>query len=136
MKTDSHEDVAVMTHGSEGTVKISDTPRVEPHMRRRTRVRPGRILLHLLLATAAFSMFAPFIWMVLSSFKTLPQLLTAPLSILPDPWTFLNFGDAWDALPFAGAYWNSFYITVLIVLGGLLTTSMAGYAFARMPFPS
>lgn len=136
MKTDSHEDVAVMTHGSEETVKISDTPHVEPHMRRRTKVRPGHILLHLLLATAAFSMFAPFIWMVLSSFKTLPQLLTAPLSILPDPWTFSNFGDAWDALPFAGAYWNSFYITVLIVLGGLLTTSMAGYAFARIPFPS
>ena len=99
------------------------------------RLRPSRLALHLILWIGALVMFAPFVWMVLSAFKTLPQLLTAPLSILPTPWTSQNFTEAWNALPFARAYGNSFYITVLIVIGALLTTSMAGYAFARIPFP-
>ncbi len=96
---------------------------------------PGRLAVHAVLAVAAVAMFAPFVWMTLSSFKTLPQLLTRPLSVLPSPWTVDNFVQAWDALPFARAYGNSIYITVLIVAGALVTTSMAGYAFARIPFP-
>jgi multiple sugar transport system permease protein len=91
-------------------------------------------VLHLILLVGAVGMFAPFVWMVLSSFKTLPQLLTRPLSLLPEPWTASNFADAWAALPFGRAYLNSIYITVLIVAGGILTTSMAGYAFARIRF--
>lgn len=101
---------------------------------RRRGLRPSRLVLHLILLVGAVGMFAPFVWMVLSSFKTLPQLLTRPLSLLPEPWTASNFADAWAALPFGRAYLNSVYITVLIVAGGILTTSMAGYAFARIRF--
>lgn len=79
-------------------------------------------------------MVAPFIWMALTSFKPLSQLLTDPLSALPDPWIFTNWPDAWNALPFGRAYLNSFYITVLVVAGTLLTTSMAAYGFSRLPF--
>lgn len=91
-------------------------------------------LKHPLVLLAALTMVAPFIWMLLTSFKGLPQLLQDPLSILPDPWVFTNFADAWNALPFARAYGNSIYITVLVVAGTLLTASMAAYGFARVPF--
>ena len=91
-------------------------------------------LKHPLLLVAGALMVAPFIWMLLTSFKALPQLLQDPLSILPDPWIFTNFADAWNSLPFARAYGNSIYITVLVVAGTLLTTSMAAYGFARIPF--
>ena len=98
------------------------------------RVREASVPTKVVLILGALLMFAPFIWMALSAFKTLPQLLTNPLSIIPNPWTTENFSEAWNALPFPRAYFNSFYITVLVVAGGLLTTSMAGYAFARIPF--
>lgn len=91
-------------------------------------------LKHPLVLLAGLTMVAPFIWMVLTAFKGLPQLLQHPLSILPDPWVFTNFADAWDALPFGRAYANSIYITVLVVAGTLLTTSMAAYGFSRIPF--
>ncbi len=91
-------------------------------------------LKHPVILLAGLTMVAPFIWMVLTSFKGLPQLLQDPLSFLPDPWVFTNFTDAWNALPFARAYFNSIYIAVLVVVGTLITTSMAGYAFARIPF--
>ena len=89
---------------------------------------------HLVILVAGLIMVAPFIWMLLTSFKGLPQLLQDPLSLLPKPWVFTNFADAWNALPFARAYFNSIYITVLIVAGTLLTTTMAAYGFARIPF--
>lgn len=93
-----------------------------------------KIALHVTIALLSAVMFFPFVWMFLASFKTLPQLLTAPLSLWPEPWTVSNFFEAWNALPFSRAYLNSLYITVLVVAGSLITTSMAGYAFASIPF--
>ena len=101
----------------------------------RPRSRPGLgWLKHPLVFAAALLMVAPFLWMLLTSFKGLPQLLTDPLSIIPQPWVFTNWADAWNALPFGRAYANSIYITVLVVFGTLLTASMAAYGFARIPF--
>lgn len=94
----------------------------------------GAAVRHLVLTVVSLSMVAPFVWMLLSSFKGLPQLLSDPTSIVPDPWVPRNFADAWGALPFGQAYVNSFYIMALVVVGGLLTTSLAGYAFARIEF--
>lgn len=102
--------------------------------RLRRAVRPARIALHVILALAGIIFVVPFIWMLLTSFKGLEQLLQAPLSIIPDPWVPSNWADAWNALPFGRAYVNSIYITVLIVAGTILTSSMAAYGFARIPF--
>lgn len=98
------------------------------------RRRRGPVLLHIVLIIAGISMVFPFIWMVLTSFKTLPQLLQNPLEFLPNPWTVDNYSEAWNAVPFGQAYLNSAYITVLVVVGTLITASMAGYAFARIRF--
>ncbi|MDY3664517.1 carbohydrate ABC transporter permease [Schaalia hyovaginalis] len=100
------------------------------------RVRLGSLATHLVLALGAIAMFAPFVWMVLTGFKTLPQILKEPLSFIPDPWTTQNFTSAWTQAPFVQAYANSAYITIAIVCGSLITTSMAGYAFARIDFPA
>ena len=80
-------------------------------------------------------MVFPFIWMLLTSFKTLPQLLKNPLEFLPNPWTFDNYVDAWNAVPFAQAYLNSVYIAVLVVVGTLITASMAGLRVRAHPVP-
>lgn len=100
----------------------------------RARRRAGSTLLHIGLAVAGIAMVFPFVWMLLTSFKTLPQLLKNPLEFLPNPWTVQNYADAWNAVPFAQAYLNSAYIAVLVVVGTLITASMAGYAFARIRF--
>lgn len=89
---------------------------------------------HLGLGIGAFVMVAPFLWMLLTSLKTQRQVLRSPLSLLPDPWTLRNYSDALDAVSFPRAYWNSIYITALVVGITLLTASMAAYAFARIDF--
>lgn len=98
----------------------------------RNRARNG--LLHIGLVIGGFAMVFPFLWMFITSFKTLSQLLNAPLSFLPAPWTVRNYVDAWNDAPFALAYFNSIYIAVLVVIGTLITAAMAGYAFARIKF--
>jgi len=103
-------------------------------VRDRAKRRINSTLLHVLLIIGGIVMVFPFVWMLLTSFKTLPQLLTDPLAFLPDPWTFDNYTEAWNAVPFGQAYLNSIYIAVLVVIGTLITASMAGYAFARIPF--
>jgi len=100
--------------------------------------RTGRTLrkvgLHVVLLAAGLAMVFPFLWMLLTSFKTLPQLLDDPLSFLPNPWTLANYVQAWTSVSFGQAYLNSAYICVLSVAGTLITASMAGYAFARIEF--
>ncbi|MDJ0333888.1 carbohydrate ABC transporter permease [Salinibacterium sp. G-O1] len=73
-------------------------------------------------------------WMVSSSFKPLSQIMEYPPTLLPRDPTL----DAYVAVfeqPFLLQYWNSLYIAVLVTLGTLAVSAMAGYAFARIRFP-
>lgn len=93
-----------------------------------------RSLLHAVLVLGGLLTLFPFAWMVLTSFKGERQMLYSPLDWLPAPWRPANYPDALTALPFARAYWNSFYIAVLSVTLTLTTSAMAAYAFARIRF--
>ncbi|MBN1344751.1 MAG: carbohydrate ABC transporter permease [Phycisphaerae bacterium] len=46
-----------------------------------------------------------------------------------------NYGKAWHAVPFARAYVNSLIVSVSQVLGVLITSSLAAFAFARLEWP-
>jgi len=100
----------------------------------RRRVKPGSVVLHAVLIVASVTMVVPFIWMMVNSFKTQTQLLTDPLSLVPKPWTVFSYVTAWTTVPFGHAYINSLYICALVVIGTLITASMAGYGFARIRF--
>ncbi|HYH13072.1 MAG TPA: carbohydrate ABC transporter permease [Thermomicrobiales bacterium] len=107
------------------------------HAPRRQRARRilGDILLHLVLIIGAATMIIPFLWMISTSLKDFGQVFLIPPNLIPDPVMWSNYPDSFNALPFARAYWNSFYIAALVVGSQLLTCSMAGYAFARINFP-
>ncbi len=47
---------------------------------------------------------------------------------------FRNYAEAWSQAPFARYYFNTILITVFVVMGVLVTSSLAAYAFARMKF--
>lgn len=101
----------------------------------RARRLAGGLLLHLFLITVALSMLIPFLWMVSTSLKDFSQVFNIPPNWLPNPAVWENYPNSLKALPFARAYFNSFYIAAIVVTSQLLTCSMAGYAFARINFP-
>ena len=91
--------------------------------------------LQVLLALGAFIMAFPFLWMILTSFKDSSQAFLIPPKWIPDPWAWENYPASLQALPFGIAYFNSFYISIIVVTSTLLTASMAAYAFAKINFP-
>lgn len=94
------------------------------------------VVTHLLLILGSIVMLFPFLWMILSSFKTVGEQMSIPMKILPGSFGYLeNYKQALEAVPFLRLYLN----TILMILGrvicAVIFSSMAGYGFARMEFP-
>jgi N-acetylglucosamine transport system permease protein len=87
-----------------------------------------------LLAIWTIIVIVPFLWVVLSSFKTTKEILASPFS-LPAHWRFDNYVHAWTD---AGI--RQFFLNTVIVVGVALVLvmslgSMCAYVLARFKFP-
>lgn len=80
-------------------------------------------------------MIFPFVWMLLTSFKTQAESMAVPPQLLPSQWNLDNFVTALASLPFANLYVNTALLIVFRVLCAVIFSSMAGYAFAKLDFP-
>ncbi|GAA1793114.1 carbohydrate ABC transporter permease [Agromyces lapidis] len=94
----------------------------------------GHWLVHLLLAGGAILMVFPFVWQTLTAFKTFQDSVQVPPVVIPDPWVFTNFAEVFDSMPFGQMFLNSVLLTVGRTVGQVVLCTMAGYAFARIPF--
>jgi multiple sugar transport system permease protein len=92
------------------------------------------VIIHVFIYGLAFLTVAPFLWMVLTSFKPLGEILSFPPTWWPEDFTFENYREAFTAAPFGRYYANSLFVAIAVTLGQLVTCSMAAYAFARMTF--
>lgn len=98
------------------------------------KISVGKWCLHGLLAIGSFLMVFPFLWTIGSSLKNMTQIFALPPVWFPNPIVWQNYFDSLQAMPFGRAYWNSFYITIIVVVCQLFTGSMAAYAFAKLRF--
>jgi multiple sugar transport system permease protein len=88
---------------------------------------------HLVLMPIAAIMLLPLVWMIVVSLETSKESSSYPPS-LPASLQFHNYADAWNAVPFAHFFLNSFIYSSATVVGNLLFCSMAAYAFVRIRF--
>ena len=96
----------------------------------------GRIWpLHALLILASLVTIGPFLWMILTSFKTYEESILIPPTILPASWNLDNYRIVLGKFPFGAFYFNTFAMVGMAILGQLVVCSMAAYAFARLTFP-
>jgi multiple sugar transport system permease protein len=100
----------------------------------RRRVALYRASLYLLLILGASFMLLPFYWMVTTSFKDLGEALRMPPTWIPHAFRWENWVNAWESAPFGRYFFNSFFVAILCVIGEVLTTILAAYAFARLNF--
>ncbi len=99
--------------------------------------RVRRIVLYGLLIGGGLLMMAPFIWMVLTSLKTRAEVFGAPPLAFPSGFHLENYAEMWKGVPgtsFAIFFFNSLKLALLNTAGQLVTCSMAGFAFAVLPF--
>lgn len=99
------------------------------------KVNWGRVVLHVLLLLGSFVMIFPFIWMILTSFKTQAQTILIPPIILPPQWNFDNYREVLRTLPFGKMYYNTIALIFWRVVCATAFSSMAGFAFAKLNFP-
>jgi arabinogalactan oligomer / maltooligosaccharide transport system permease protein len=69
------------------------------------------------------------------SLRPQATLLSSSLAIIPDNATWDNYVELFMDRPFLTWVWNSFFVTTVVVLTGVVLASTAGYAFSRYRFP-
>jgi len=103
-----------------------------------TRARRGAVstgYYALLAALSLVSMF-PFVWTFLSSGKTVSELYQIPPSLWPtNPQFIPNYIQVWTQVPFGRWLLNTFFVTVVSLIGTVISASLVGYSFARFRYP-
>jgi multiple sugar transport system permease protein len=82
----------------------------------------------------ALSFFFPFYYTVISSLKQSWEFYSWPPVFWPEKLQFRNYLETWNAGAFAMWFRNTVVIVILSVSGGVLTSAMGGYSFARFRY--
>lgn len=105
-------------------------------MAKKSKVFSGKTIIYILLIIGSVIMIFPFVWMVLTSFKTNSETMQIPPKFFPENWTNLKgYKEATNSLPFIRLYLNTFLLIFFRVFCAITTSSMAAYAFAKLEFP-
>lgn len=91
-------------------------------------------LVNVVLVAAALLMIAPLVWLIVTSVLPTELSFRLPPHWIPYPFTLRNFAAVPGLIPFLQMAWNSLKIAVIVTAGALVTSSLAGYAFARLNF--
>jgi multiple sugar transport system permease protein len=96
----------------------------------------SRAPLYALLIALCALFLLPLLWALTTALKTPTQVFSYPPQWVPHPARWQNFADAWsETLPFQTYFKNSLILTVLPLIGQVLSCSLVAYGFARFRFP-
>lgn len=98
------------------------------------RKNPLQRISRMALILGAFIMVFPFFWMGSSALKNDVEAFATPPTLLPKHATLDNFRRVNEYLDLKQLFINSILVSVSVTVLQLFTSSMAGYAFARLNF--
>ena len=90
--------------------------------------------LYVVLSICLVVVVAPFVWMVLGSFKSEGELRQSPPTWWPESASLDNYTQLFSRLDFGTYFTNSVVVAVVVTAGNLLFCSMIGYALAMLDF--
>ena len=93
-----------------------------------------RLWLYIFVTAFGLVMILPFYYMVITSFKTLEDVTSVPISLTLKNPTIKPYNDLLDALAYGRFMLNSFFVAITTTIGTLFFCSLAGYAFAKHQF--
>lgn len=95
----------------------------------------SQLLLYLLLIVGATASMLPFVWTFLSSGKDINELYRYPPTWWPEQMRFVqNYAEIFQVVPFARWFVNTVYVTVLSLLGTIISATLVAYGFSRFRF--
>lgn len=95
----------------------------------------NKLIVYLLLIIGAVLFIMPFLWMLSTSLKENAGLFDIPPKWIPYPPKWSNYPEALKAFPFMRYTFNTLFITVVAIVGCLISSSIVAYSFARLRWP-
>ncbi len=100
------------------------------------RPRRGRLLVtYAILFVVAIIVTTPAIWLIITSFKQTSEYLSYPIKWLPSALNWENYRLALTMVEFAKYVGNSLVLALVFSTLTIITSSAAGFAFARLGGP-
>ncbi len=93
------------------------------------------VLVHGLLLLVGLIVAIPLYWALKSSVTTNADMFAQPLHWVPTSLEWHNFPDALSSAPFDVYFFNSVVVAVAVTITTLVSSSLAGYGFAKFHFP-
>lgn len=90
------------------------------------------VIMYVVLILICAIFLIPLCWMIVTAFKSSYQTYNELDKFWPDPWTIQNFKDIFLTTPMLSFIKNSVIVTSTSIIGTLLSTTLAGYAFGRL----
>jgi multiple sugar transport system permease protein len=101
---------------------------VEPRGRKEFRAWVWYIAACLIAACTIY----PFLWMVATSLKPMPEIYARPLNLIPFGATLENYKQVLDTVPFFKFFKNSMILAVSGVVTNVFLGALAGYGFSKL----
>ena len=107
----------------------------KPQLGMSARKTVGNTVYHIFMVALSVIMIYPFIWSLLSSFKSSEQLYGGnPLDLWPRPFTMENYKRLFQVLPFDKFMVNSVFLSVAMPFCMIAVASLTAYALTRLEF--
>lgn len=95
----------------------------------------GKIIIYLILVLITLIMLVPFLWMLSASIKSNREVfLMDPFVWIPEVPKWDNYIRIWTKIPLLRFVGNTVFLTIVVTLLQLLTSSFAAYSFAKLEF--
>jgi ABC-type glycerol-3-phosphate transport system permease component len=109
--------------------------RMEIGIVNKKRNRFGDTVVYTLLIGFGCIMVIPLLWVLLTSFKELPEVTRLPITWMPDkPFYYENYVKLFKDLPFGRFFLNSVIVSGIGLISSATLAILAGYAFAKIDF--
>lgn len=97
--------------------------------------RAPRVVLTIFLVLGALAILFPFVWMLMTSLKPEPEVITYPPHLFPRHFTVQAYQDVWSQIRFGRLFLNSVVFAGGVTVVSLTLDSLTAYALARLQFP-
>lgn len=94
-----------------------------------------KIIIYVLLISFSYVYLYPILYMLVNSFKSLPDLIDQGVTWVPNKLEFANYAKAWKALKMPNSIFESMWYSFKLAFIVTATSAVIGYGFATYNFP-
>ena len=105
-----------------------------PRATTRPRRRLAQLGVQAFLAAGALVVLLPYLWMVSASLKFEEDIFRVGPDVIPTRIRWQNYADAWNQYPLGRWMLNTFLVASIETVSTVVTSVLAGFAFARLRF--